>query len=1002
MSGQFTVIGVRLFARSLFLGSCLTLFYPLAANAQTLSEVGWDNEPITAQVETLGIFLPRFGAQLTTASEVGNNSSYGSVYGWFPFSTTASTSLGFGETRLNFETESDRISGNFLLGYRQLLPESNAAFGTYLGYDFRNTGNTIFQQIDGGLEWLSESWEMRINAYIPVGRSRRLVAEQLINRGISVSHPYFENHFLAVTQRQVIQRNRFFEAALAGFDFEVGTRLYQWDNGDVRSYLGTYLYGGEGTASYLGLRSRLVARYNNTFNASLTLQTDGKFGTNLILGVGTSWGGFRSNSDLNRHQHSLFNRLASPILRQHQIAVDRQFESEFIETRRQIILTNPATQQPWRFLHVTPGGNNGNGTVESPFSTIIAATNRTRSDGNDIIYVQTGSNPGLDGFTIPDFVRVLSTGPQQFINTIELGQLQLLGSGNGVFPSIVGTVTMGNQTLLSGFAIAGQTNAGVVARNISSAVIRDNMIESPIIAGVLLENTTGTITLERNRVTGNTVPALIANNIENASVIDSNLSSFNSASNGITLNGIRGNFKLANTTVNIQQPINYGVQVSQVTGTVNLTATAGSRIANPGTAGALLTNNTTFSGFAIDAAGQNGIIANSVRNLSIRDNQIVNANNGIDLQNMVDNVSVFNNRISQVNNGIYIQGSLANATISGNQIVQASNGINLQDFAGAIAVLNNQISQTVDRGINLGVIENQTTVTIANNQISELSATGRGISVDQIQNNARATLNIANNRISNIGDEGIYINDIQDNAEATITISGNIIENTGQEGMQIDFIEDNAIANITISGNTIRDVGANQEGIYFNDIQDNARVNLTISGNVIERVGSRAIAFDLIEVNATPTITIENNQINTTGDQGIYFDDIENTVNANITISGNAIANTGADSIQFDIIEDSAIATLQVINNTFSNSTQDGLEIEHTSNNNLCLVLSGNTATGIVGNGFNFISTGTGQFQIVDRANINTNNTGTFNPNNIAINPNFSNGNLGTLPCPSP
>jgi hypothetical protein len=83
-----------------------------------------------------------------------------------------------------------------------------------------------------------------------------------------------------------------------------------------------------------------------------------------------------------------------------------------------------------------------------------------------------------------------------------------------------------------------------------------------------------------------------------------------------------------------------------------------------------------------------------------------------------------------------------------------------------------------------------------------------------------------------------------------------------------------------------------------------------------------------------------------------------------------------------------------------SNSAQNGLELEHTSNNNLCLVLSGNTATGITGNGFNLISGGGGQFQIVDRANITINNTGTFNPNNIPINPLFADGNLGTLPCP--
>lgn len=1006
-------------SRSLFLAGSLALLYPATASSQTLAEAGWFSEAITPQPEVIPLISPRFSGQFTTHSGLDNHRNYGSIYGWFPFSTTVIQDLGFTETRLHFDTEKGYFSSNFLLGYRQLTPDNQAVFGTYLSYDFRNTGTHNFQQISGGLEWLNPAWEIRLNGYVPFGNRRSLVSEQFITLQNTFSRPRFQNRFLVVNQQEVIQHNRQFEAALTGFDFEVGNALLQGSNGDLWGYVGMYFYGGEGTESFGGWRSRLLAQYNNRFNGSLTLQSDGKFGTNLILSFGMSWGGYAANN----REAPLLQQFTKPIVRQDRIAVETQLESEIIWRDRVIFMTNPVTQQPWRFFHVLPGGNNGNGTIESPFNSIIAATAQTQGDRNEIIYVQTGNNSSLAGFTIPDFVQVLSTGPQQFINTVELGQLQLLNSGNNRFPIVQNTVNMGNNTVLSGFAITGQNNPGVVIQNAGNVEVRDNIIQSQFQAGIQIENTTGSIHLQNNQITGNTVPALVANNVENVSITGSQLNSFNSLNNGITLNQIRGNFNLENTAFNIARPADYGIQVSQVTGNVNLTATTGSQIRNSGLAGASLTDNTSFSGFIIDAAGNDGIIANNSGNLTIANNQITNGNNGINIRDNTDAIAINQNQITNVTNGINLQDINAAVTIAGNQIeannngiaVQnlndaiaidnnrisnVTNGIDIQGIAGTAAIANNEITNMVNNGVNIGILDNLAHLTINNNQIRQAGADGRGISIDEMQNNAQVTVNINNNHISNIGDEGIYFNDIQNNARANITIDRNLIEFTRQEGIQVDFIENFAIANVTISGNTIRDTGADQEGIYFDDIQGDAIANITLSGNIIERVGSRAIAFDLIEKNATPTITIENNQIDTTGDQGIYFDDIKDFVITNIAISGNTIANTGADNIQLNNIQDDAIATLQIINNTLSNSAQNGLAIKQSSNNDLCLVLSGNTATGITGNGFNLMVELWSQFQIVDITNIAINNTGTFNPNNIPINPLFANGNLGTLPCP--
>ncbi|NJN71308.1 MAG: hypothetical protein HC799_00035 [Limnothrix sp. RL_2_0] len=66
----------------------------------------------------------------------------------------------------------------------------------------------------------------------------------------------------------------------------------------------------------------------------------------------------------------------------------------------------------------------------------------------------------------------------------------------------------------------------------------------------------------------------------------------------------------------------------------------------------------------------------------------------------------------------------------------------------------------------------------------------------------------------------------------------------------------------------------------------------------------------------------------------------------------------------------------------------------------MCLALTGNTVTNPGNFGFNFTSTGVGSFQVLDRANLLTNNLGTFNPGDITINANFTNGLTGVAPCP--
>jgi trimeric autotransporter adhesin len=425
---------------------------------------------------------PRIFGQFTTGPGLGYESSFGSVYGFVPFAQTPGISLGYAEARLNLTTSGANLGGNLLLGYRHYLQDSNLILGGYVGYDIRDTGLSTFSQVGAGVEVLGRNWEGRLNGYIPVGNTRNMTSEVSSSLGSSLSNLNFQQNLLFATLQQTTQVDRSFESALGGMDVEVGTKLVGWRNGNLRGYVGGYVYGGEGTNTFAGFRSRLALQQGNTYRGGIALTTDGEFGTQVAFSIGIGFGGVKGKpKDLV--QESRIARLGGAVDRQSNIVVQDQFDRQIVQTPMgDYVVNNPATGQPWYFVHVTPGVTGGTGTVESPLSTTTTAFAATQGDGNSIVYLQSGNNSGLSGFTIPAQVQVLSTGPQQFIPASVEGQLftpQLPGSGTGNLPLVTGTVTMSSYTTLNGFSISPEVNQpGVLGVDVSNVTVANNRIQT--------------------------------------------------------------------------------------------------------------------------------------------------------------------------------------------------------------------------------------------------------------------------------------------------------------------------------------------------------------------------------------------------------------------------------------------------------------------------------------------------------------------------------------------
>jgi len=783
----------------------------------SLSEAGFSTQPIapsrfnvsedvnfnTAQseesTEVTSLFVtPRFGGQFTTGPGTGYSSSFGSIYTFIPLTQTPGTDLTFAEGRLNIDTDGGRLGGNLVFGYRNYQPATDLVLGGYLAYDIRGTESTTFHQIGAGVEAMAGIWEARLNGYFPVGDTRSTVSESFIDRGSTFSNPTFAGNLLTLTQSTQTQRDRALEAALTGFDLEGGVKLMDWDGGDLKGFVGTYLYGGSGTSTFMGFRSRLVARPTENTNVGVSLQTDGNFGTNVVFSFGASFGG--PSRDTPDEDKLLLDRLGSTVARNENITVDRQFESEVTTTTTEVTATNPNTGQPWFFRHVNLETGNSNGTFESPFRTVAEALNGISSDGNQIVYVQ--GNGTVPGFTIPVNVQVLSTGPVQSLNT-QGGTVQLPLSGSGNVPAIVGITTLGTNSVLSGFTA-------------SEDIVLDGLSGNFAIRDVTLNITTAGVS-------------------------------------GISGNNISGtlNLDISGTTINVNNADGNGIRLTNVTGTVAISAPSATAniTTNNNQAGILFQNNpgtVNLSGLNVTANGGPILQAtNNIGNISITDTTLTSNNStgdGLILEGVTGTANIAANNGSQINNaaaaGVRLRDATGTVSLSGFQIANpGTSGVDAADMAGTLNFTGNTVNNSPQRGfflanttgtLNLNVLSNTINDSVADGVRVDLSGTGSATVIANVSNNTI-------NRVTDAAGDAIDFEAIG-NSNLTLTIDNNTIADSGNSGLELE-VQDTATLNSTITNNRITNSGG--DGILF---LHNSSQNLTMNiiGNTIATSGTAA------------------------------------------------------------------------------------------------------------------------------------------------------------------
>lgn len=880
---------------------------------------------------------PRFGVGHTSSG--AGFDGFTRFSGFVPLLQNPGNNLTFLDGRF-FLDNSANGGGNILLGHRFYSQQANRLFGGYIAYDTRDTGNSIFHQLGVGLESLGEVWDVHLNGYIPIGDRRQVVDENFINTDFQLTNSFFEDHFLITQGRRQGRVIRHQEAAMTGLDLEIGAKLAQLgDQGDLRGYGGLYWYDASGSPEILGWRLRLEARPSDTLNLGLSVQDDYLFGTNVVFTIGATFPGTRPSGVSN--PESVLARMGESVVRTANITVDSQQELDSFNEAFTAKAINPETGEPYFFQHVELGSTGGNGTFENPFGQVRDALSVAQTD--QIVYVQFGTNPGIMGgvnFVIPDGVSVLSTGPVQEINTVNLGLVQLPLSGTGRLPDVMDTVTMGNNTTLSGFAITSANGFGIDASDVTNVVIRDNQVTNSRERGISLENVTGVAVITNNSISklrgtslffpsfsgqgilvknarGNVDVAILSNQIldNNTSGItvegDGNSNQYVSITNN-TINGNSGSIEI-NSYRNANQEIN--ISSNTIQGNVN-----GIRVIASGNADQEFT-----------------LSRNNIIDIGFEDNS-----------NLIfgDDAILINATDDSIQEFMLTQNTIGDIFWGGS--IEINAGMNsIQDFT----ITENIISNTFE--LNSSSIEihghdnSKQKFIFSDNTIRDLSQTAITITANDITNQQ---FNFSNNMLTNINHPSklSIIISASNEAEQEFTVSNIISDNSG--GLIVNAFDD-TYQEFTLHGNTITDIdsfGPTVSGISVN-ASDNANQEFTLSDNSISNIFITNLSGDLILVN------------------GISINASGNT-NQGFTLSNNNISNSSGIFIGNS---DNGDIAAEVRLNTITDSDFFGFIAEMNSADTFCLDLSDNTSE----TGFLLIKN-LGTFQLINLTNIPADNTG--------------------------
>lgn len=446
-----------------------------------------------------------------------------------------------------------RISGDFQsndeqnlgIGHRRMTGDVIVGGAAWMDRRTSKAGN-VFYQTTFGAEVFSDKIDIRANAYLPITKEHKMGSG-----GGVASGPFF-----AGTGIFTSTPGSLVEEAQKGFDMEVGTALpfFQDKIDSARVYAGGYHFVGDKTDNVSGWRARATVDITPWVAVGARFQKDAERGSQSFLEAT-----FRFPGKTSYRKEGLRARLDESPERDIDIVTAAKEEPPKL-----VPLTNAQTGAAQRIIHVDNTKSGGDGSVESPYSTLAAA--QTALQSYDVLYVHQGNGS--------------SSGMDAGINLNKQG-LQMIGSGMNLYYDLANLTATINPTSTS--VLVARATAAPVIRNAAGdgITIQANDIT---VAGLIVDGSSRDgIVIDANATTANNVF------ITNVTARNNRMGIYAHGYNG---GAVSARIQNSLTTANSQ----HGIAVYD------------------DTAGAF---NVDLGGGTLNSAGRNGLYGNTMEDLSV-------------------------------------------------------------------------------------------------------------------------------------------------------------------------------------------------------------------------------------------------------------------------------------------------------------------------------------------------------------------------------------------------
>jgi hypothetical protein len=616
---------------------------------------------------------------------VGYNQGYTTLEGFFR-TPNPDAWIPFLDVRYHF-FNNGKPAANAGLGLRYLTRSRIWGMNAY--YDYRKTNHQQYNQISAGLESLGKYWDFRINGYLPVGKK---TSEWFNSR-----FDEFKNHYLYVKTK--------YEFAMKGANAEVGMRINRYKHVPLYFALGPYYLEGQGKAAWGG-EARGSAQLFGSFRLEGSTSYDNVF---KWIGQGQAalvipFGGkkqIRPKKETScENQVYLAKRAAQHVDRHEIIPVGKKYKHS--------VAIDPLTGKPYIFWFVN-NTSHSNGTIESPFPTLIAAQNA--SSPNDVIYVfpGNGTDTGMDaGIFLQNGQQLLGAGLSYSFST-QFGPILIpaQASQSPLITNSTGSVVQAaDNNYIAGCIInLGGSSIGILASDTLSGLVVDNNNLFGIAPNVLIYIIgRGPVRVTNNQCTATSGFEVMRFDISGGPMhvyVDGNSVS-NGGSYGIGFNYVSGGPSSITVSNNMIQSGFEALFLGSIPGTINI-------------------EQNTFSGIGYGI----GFTLSSSLNA---------------------NYTVSNNNIYNFSaDAIYISGGGAETSIniSSNQINQVGFAVSGGEFTGSCFSFNQNQVSNYSNGVRLGFDNPSCFIDIESNTF--FSSTGFAVDVDSSTAGATNCVRLLNN-----------------------------------------------------------------------------------------------------------------------------------------------------------------------------------------------------------------------------------------------------------------